>query len=184
MFFIASGGLVVNLVSAWILYPSQDRSINLRSAFLHLAADAVGSIAAIVASLAMLLKGWYWFDPVSSFLIGILIIAASWRLLQEAAEILMESTPRHLDVEKISRNLEQISGVKGIHDLHVWTIASGLYALSVHAVIDEGRDQEDLRCEMMLILKDQFGLEHTTIQIEQEDHVCPDFCLLRPQAHC
>ncbi len=180
MLIIALVGLLVNLASAWLLYPSQDRSINLRSAFLHLAADAVGSVAAIVASLAMLLKGWYWFDPLVSFFIGILIIAASWQLIQEATEILMESTPRHLDIQKVSQSLEQVPGVLNIHDLHVWTITSGLYTLSVHAVVNGGRDQEELRCEMMLILKDKFGLEHTTIQIEQEAHACPNFCLLRP----
>ena len=111
MLIIALVGLLVNLASAWLLYPSQHRSINLRSAFLHLAADAVGSVAAIVASLAMLLKGWYWFDPLVSFFIGILIIAASWQLIQEATEILMESTPRHLDIQKVSQSLEQVPGV-------------------------------------------------------------------------
>ncbi len=180
MLIIALVGLLVNLASAWLLYPSQHRSINLRSAFLHLAADAVGSVAAIVASLAMLLKGWYWFDPLVSFFIGILIIAASWQLIQEATEILMESTPRHLDIQKVSQSLEQVPGVLNIHELHVWTITSGLYTLSVHAVINGGRDQEELRCEMMLILKDKFGLDHTTIQIEKEAHACPNFCLLHP----
>jgi cobalt-zinc-cadmium efflux system protein len=180
MLFIALAGLLVNLASAWILYPSQDRSINLRSAFLHLASDAVGSLAAIAASMAMLLKGWYWFDPLVSFFIGILIIAASWQLMQEAAEILMESTPRHLDVQEVSQSLEQVPGVISIHDLHVWTIASGLYSLSVHAVVNGGRDYDELRCAMIEILKDKFGLEHATIQIEQEHHACPNFCLLRP----
>ena len=180
MLFIAVAGLLVNLISAWILYPSQNRSINLRSAFLHLAADAVGSMAAIVASLAMILKGWYWFDPLVSFFIGILIITASWQLIQEATEILMESTPRHLDVQKVSQSLEQVPGIINIHDLHVWTIASGLYSLSVHAVVNGGQDQDALRCEMIKILKDKFGLEHATIQIEHEHHACPNFCLLCP----
>jgi cobalt-zinc-cadmium efflux system protein len=180
MLIIALTGLVVNLASAWLLYPSQDRSINLRSAFLHLSADVLGSAAAIVASLAMLLKGWYWFDPLVSFFIGILIIAASWQIIQEATEILMESTPRHLDIQKVSQSLEQVPGVISIHDLHVWTITSGLYAISVHAVVNGERDQEALRCEMMTILNDSFGLAHATIQIEQEAHACPNFCVLHP----
>ena len=167
-------------MSAWLLYPSQDRSINLRSAFLHVLADGLGSVAAIGASLAMLLKGWYWFDPLVSFFIGLLIIGASWQLIQEATEILMESTPRHLDIQKVAQRLEQVPGVINIHDLHIWTITSGLYTLSVHAVVNGSRDREAVRCEMMVILKDQFGLEHTTIQIEEELHACPHFCLLRP----
>jgi cobalt-zinc-cadmium efflux system protein len=180
MLIIALSGLLVNLASAWLLYPSQDRSINLRSAFLHLAADALGSVAAVVASLAMLFLGWYWFDPLVSFFIGVLIIAASWQIIQEATEILMESTPRHLDIQKVSQSLEQVPGVLSTHDLHVWTITSGLYAISVHAVINGGNDQEAVRCEMMMILKDTFGLAHATIQIEKEPHACPNFCLLHP----
>ncbi len=180
MLIIAVVGLGVNILSAWLLYPSQDRSINLRSAFVHVLADGLGSLAAIGASLAMLWKGWYWFDPLVSFVIGLLIIGASWQLIQEAAEILMQSTPRHLDVQKVTKRLEQVPGVINIHDLHIWTITSGLYTLSVHAVVNGSRDREAVRCEMMVILKDQFGLEHTTIQIEEELHACPHFCLLRP----
>jgi cobalt-zinc-cadmium efflux system protein len=182
MLFIAATGLGVNILSAWLLYPSQDRSINLRSAFLHVLADGLGSVAAIGASLAMLWKGWYWFDPLVSFFIGFLIIGASWQLIQEATEILMESTPRHLDIQKVAQRLEQVPGVINIHDLHIWTITSGLYTLSVHAVVNGSRDREAVRCEMMVILKDQFDLEHTTIQIEEELHACPHFCLLRPSS--
>ncbi len=180
MLVIAAAGLGVNILSAWLLYPSQDRSINLRSAFLHVLADGLGSVAAIGASLAMLLKGWYWFDPLVSFFIGFLIIAASWQLIQEAAEILMESTPRHLDVQEVTEKLELVQGVINIHDLHIWTITSGLYTLSVHAVVNGSRDREAVRCEMREILKDQFSLDHTTIQIEEEPHACPHLCLLRP----
>jgi cobalt-zinc-cadmium efflux system protein len=179
MLVIALIGLAVNIISAWLLYPSQGRSLNLRSAFMHVLADGLGSLAAIAASLVMLWKGWYWFDPLVSFFIGLLIIAASWQLMQEATEILMESTPRHLDTRQVSRSLEQIPGVLNIHDLHIWTITSGLYTLSVHAVINGSRDREALRCELMMVLKDQFGLEHTTIQLEEEQYACPHFCCFR-----
>jgi cobalt-zinc-cadmium efflux system protein len=180
MLVIAATGLGVNILSAWLLYPSQDRSINLRSAFLHVLADGLGSVAAIGASLAMIFKGWFWFDPLVSFFIGFLILAASWQLIQEATEILMESTPRHLDVQKVAERLVQVPGVSNIHDLHIWTITSGLYTLSVHAVVNGNQDREVVRCEMMVVLKDQFGLEHTTIQIEEESNACPSLCLLRP----
>lgn len=180
MLIIAALGLGVNILSAWLLYPSRKSSINLRSAFLHVLADGLGSLAAIGASLAMLWKGWYWFDPLVSFFIGLLIIGGSWHLIQEATEILMESTPRHLDVQKVTETLEQISGIVNIHDLHIWTITSGLYALSVHAVVNGNREREVVRCEMMLTLKDKFALEHTTIQIEEEQHACPNLCFFRP----
>ncbi len=103
MLVIAVVGLAVNIFSAWLLYPSQERSINLRSAFLHVLADGLGSLAAIGASLVMLLKGWYWFDPLVSFFIGLLIIGASWQLIQEATEILMESTPDTLISKRFHR---------------------------------------------------------------------------------
>jgi len=180
MLLIATGGLGVNIFSAWLLYPGQNRSINLHSAFLHVLADGLGSLAAIGASLAMLFKGWYWFDPMVSFFIGFLIIAGSWRLIQEASEILMESTPRHLDVHQVTGSLQQVPGVINIHDLHIWTITSGLYTLSVHVVVNGTRDREAVRCEMIKLLKDQFGLEHTTIQIEEQSNACPNLCLLRP----
>ena len=127
----------------------------------------------------MLWKGWYWFDPLVSFFIGLLIIGASWQLIQEATAILMESTPRHLDIKEVSQSLEQVPGVINIHDLHIWTITSGLYTLSVHVVVNGGRERETLRCEMMTLLKDKFGLEHTTIQLEEESNACPSFCSLR-----
>jgi cobalt-zinc-cadmium efflux system protein len=179
MLVVAVVGLAVNIFSAWLLYPSQGRSINLRSAFLHVLADGLGSLAAIGASLAMLWKGWYWFDPLVSFFIGLLIIGASWQLIQEAASILMESTPPHLDIKEVSQGLEQVPGVINVHDLHIWTITSGLYALSVHVVVNGGRDRETLRCEMVQLLQDKFGLEHTTIQLEEEASACPNFCSLR-----
>ena len=179
MLIVAVVGLAVNIFSAWLLYPSQERSINLRSAFLHVLADGLGSLAAIGASLAMLWKGWYWFDPLVSFFIGLLIIGASWQLIQEATGILMESTPRHLDIKEVSQSLEQVPGVINIHDLHIWTITSGLYTLSVHVVVNGRRDRETLRCEMTTLLKDKFGLEHTTIQLEEESNACPNFCSLR-----
>lgn len=181
MLLIAGTGLVVNIISAWLLFPSQERSINLRSAFLHVVADGLGSVVAITASLAMLWRGWYWFDPLASLLIGILIITGSWRLIQEALEILMEATPRHLDIQAVAQTLEEVPGVKSIHDLHIWTITSGLYALSVHAVVNGSRRRDDVRCEMAAVLKEDFGLEHTTIQIEEEATACGEFCLWRPR---
>lgn len=180
MFLIATLGLGVNIISAWLLYPSQGRSINLRSAFFHVLADGLGSLVAIAASLAMFFYGWYWFDPAASFFIGLLIIVASWRLIQEATEILMESTPRHLDLQEVSQSLALVPGVINIHDLHIWTITSGLHTVSVHAVVNGTRSREVIRCEMMIILRERFGLEHATIQIEEQENACPHFCLLQP----
>jgi len=181
MLVIATAGLAVNIISAWLLYPSQERSINLRSAFLHVVADGLGSVVAITASLAMLWWGWYWFDPLASLIIGLLIVGCSWRLIQEATEILMEATPRHLDIQAVAQTLENVPGVKNIHDLHIWTINTGLYALSVHAVVNGNCKKDFVRCEMAMLLRDEYGLEHTTIQIEEEATACGKFCLWQPR---
>ena len=182
MLVIAVAGLAVNIASALLLFPSQERSINLRSAFLHVLADGLGSLVAITASLAMLWRGWYWFDPLASILIGLLIIAGSWRLVLEALEILMEATPRHVDIQAVAACLEQVPGVINVHDLHIWTITSGLYALSVHAIVNGSRERDAIRCDMAAVLADRFGLEHATIQIEEEATSCPNFCLWQPTA--
>ncbi|MGQ9920568.1 MAG: cation diffusion facilitator family transporter [Desulfobacca sp.] len=181
MLIIAAIGLAVNIISALLLYPSHERSINLRSAFLHVVADGLGSVVAISASLVMLWWGWYWFDPLASLVIGLLIIASSWRLIHEATEILMEATPRHLDIQAVAQSLEKVPGVKNIHDLHIWTITSGWYALSVHVVVNGTRQKDVIRCEMAKLLSEQFNLEHTTIQIEDEATACGDFCLWQPR---
>ncbi len=181
MLVIAVGGLAVNAVSAWLLFPSQERSINLRSAFYHVLADGLGSLVAVSASLVMLWWGWYWFDPLASVLIGLLIITGSWRLIQEALEILMEATPRHVDYQAVIESLAEVPGVMSIHELHIWTITTGLHALSVHVVVNGSREREKVRCELQALIEEKFGIEHTAIQIEEEATACPDFCRWRPQ---
>lgn len=182
MFFIATAGLGVNLLAAWLLFPAQKKSINIRSAFLHVLADGLGSLGAVAASLAMLWRGWYWFDPLASFFIAILIVLGSWHLVKEAADILMESTPRHIDLQAVKEKLLAVPGVIDLHELHIWSIASGLYAISLHAVIADNCQPEEVRCRLEDILHDGFGLEHTTIQIETQGFSCPDYCLWHPQA--
>lgn len=173
---IAGLGLLANLFGVAVLYPAREGNLNLRSAFLHLAADSLGSVAAITAGLIIYFKGWYWFDPLAAALIALLIIVGSWRLVWEAADILMEATPRHLDLAEVSRTLEQHPGVQEIHDLHIWTIASGLYSLSVHAVLRDSLDRDLVTKELEDLLFRRFGLEHTTIQLEGPDYQRPPYC--------
>ncbi len=177
---IAGVGLLVNLFGVAILYPTKDQGLNLRSAFLHLLADSLGSIAAIAAGLAIYFKGWYWFDPLAGAVIAVLIIIGSWQLVWEAADILMEATPKHLDLAEVTRALEGHPGVKEIHDLHIWSISSGLFALSVHVVLSDTYDRDCLTWELEELLAHRFGLEHTTIQLEGPGYHNPRVCALTP----
>jgi len=177
MIVIASLGLAINLFGVYILFPSREQNINLRSAFLHLLADSLGSVAAMAAGAAILLKGWYWFDPLAGGVIGVMIILGSWQLLREATDILMEATPRHINLDEVIGALESHPLVEKVHDLHIWTIGSGIFALSVHVNINNSEDRDCLTWELEELLRRRFGLEHNTIQIEgpgfHDPRVCP-----------
>jgi cobalt-zinc-cadmium efflux system protein len=175
---IAGLGLLVNLLGVVILYPTKDRSINLKSAFLHLLADSLGSVAAIGAGLAIYFQGWYWFDPLAASVIALLIILGSWQLVGEAADILMEATPKHIDFHEVAQALEKHPGVEEIHDLHIWSISSGIFSLSVHVVLSDSRDRDCLTGELEELLAQRFGLEHVTIQLEGPGYLNPRICSL------
>jgi cobalt-zinc-cadmium efflux system protein len=175
---IATLGLLVNLLGMYVLMPSREHNLNLRSAFLHLLGDSLGSVAAIAAGMAIYWRGWYWFDPLAGVVVGVLIIISSWQLVWEAAEILLESTPRHIPLEEVQQCLEDHPQVLQVHDLHIWTIASGIYALSVHVAIDNHLNRDCLTWELEELLRDRFGLDHNTIQIEGPDFHDPQVCPL------
>ncbi|MCG8459050.1 MAG: cation diffusion facilitator family transporter, partial [Holophagales bacterium] len=168
MMWIAVGGLLVNLVGLWVLHGGRDESLNLRGAWLHVLADTLGSVQVIAAGILIWAFGWHLADPIASVLIAILVAGSSWSLLRESIHILMEATPRHLDVVEVQEALSAVEGVVDVHDLHVWTITSGFESLSVHARIEDRPRREILR-EIRRIAKDRFGIEHSTVQIEEGD---------------
>jgi cobalt-zinc-cadmium efflux system protein len=175
---IAILGLLVNLLGMYVLLPAREHNLNLRSAFLHLLGDSLGSVAAIAAGVAIWWRGWYWFDPLAGALVGALIVISSWQMMREAADILLESTPRHIAADDVQQSLENHPQVKQVHDLHIWTIASGIYALSVHVTIDNQINRDCLTWELEELLHQRFGLEHNTIQIEGPDFHNPRVCPL------
>jgi cobalt-zinc-cadmium efflux system protein len=176
---IATLGLLVNLLGMYVLMPSREHNLNLRSAFLHLLGDSFGSVAAIAAGAAIWWRGWYWFDPLAGAIVGVLIVFSSWQLVWEAADILLESTPRHIDLDEVQQSLESHPQVRRVHDLHIWTIASGIFALSVHVTIDNHLNRDCLTWELEELLRHRFGLEHNTIQIEGPDFHNPQVCPLK-----
>lgn len=171
---VAVGGLVVNLVGLWLLRHGQETSLNLRGAWLHLLTDALGSVGAILAGILVWAFGWYWADPAISVLIGLLVLYSAWGLLKESLAVLMESAPGRIDVDEVRSAMLREPGVLEVHDLHVWTITSGLDALSAHVVTETPHDPELLgRIRRMLHVR--FGIHHQTVQVEP-----PDFDEHRP----
>ncbi len=169
MLLIALGGLLVNLAGLTILNAGKKDNLNVRGAWLHVLSDALGSVGAIVAGAAIWSFGWTWADAVASLLIGGLVVYSSWSLLREALAVLMEGAPPHLDVEEIERAITELSGAVSVHDLHVWTITSGMVSLSGHVVAEDGHSQERLLQQTCDLLDRRFGIHHATIQIEPKD---------------
>jgi cobalt-zinc-cadmium efflux system protein len=167
---IAVGGLLVNLACLAILHRDRHDNLNLHGAWLHVLSDALGSVGAIIAGVLIATLGWNWADAVASAVIAILIVHASWRLLAEAVSVLMESAPKGIDVDEVNATIVATTGVRGVHDLHIWTITSGLESLSAHVVVDDSAVPADVLRSLRTILHDRFGSDHITIQIEPTDY--------------
>ena len=163
---IAAGGLLVNLFAAWLLGSEKDLNLNMRAAWLHVLGDLLGSAAAIVAGLLILGFGWLAADPIVSILISIVIIYSSWRLILDSVNILLEGTPSHIDLGAVESAILSTNGVGGVHDLHVWTISSGMDALSAHICHDESIGHSELLATVRDTLHEQFSIDHLTIQME------------------
>lgn len=166
LIYVSAGGLLVNLIAAWLLAREGHGNLNMRGAFLHVLGDLLGSFAAIIAGILVVWKGWFWADPLFSLLISGLIVINSWRLVAEAVNILLEGTPTHIDARKVEQALREVPGVKGIHDLHIWTITSGRHAVTAHVVVREASESRRILREIQSLLAAQFELTHSTIQIE------------------
>ncbi len=169
MIIVASIGLGVNLVTAWMLHDSHEGNLNMHGVFLHVLSDALGSVGAIVAGVLLLTTGWSWADPVTSVVIGVLILFSSFDIVRESIDILMQATPRHLDLGDIQTTLEAVPGVTRVHDLHVWTLTSGLFTLTAHVVVNGVSDHHALLDAIEQTLQQAFGIDHTTIQLEPQD---------------
>lgn len=163
---IAAGGLLVNLASLWILHEGRGDNLNVRGAWLHVLMDTLGSVQALAAGALIWAFGWRWADPAASVLIASLVVFSSWNLLKEATSVLMESVPAHIDVDEVLAVLLGLPGVLEVHDLHIWTITSGLESLSAHVVVEDARYDCELLGEIRTALHDRFGIDHLTIQIE------------------
>jgi cobalt-zinc-cadmium efflux system protein len=168
MLAVAVVGLIVNLISMWLLAGGSSESLNVKGAYFEVLGDMLGSLGVIVAALLMMWKGWRLADPIIGAGIGLFIVPRTWVLLKQVTNILMEATPAHIDVDEMQRRFLAITGVRAVHDLHVWTITSGVDALSCHLVVDDLAQGPSFLRQARELAKRDFGIDHVTIQIEDE----------------
>jgi cobalt-zinc-cadmium efflux system protein len=170
MLAVALLGLAGNLTAAWMLARTAHGSLNMQAALRHVTADALGSGGVVVAAIVILTTGWRYADPAVGALIAVLVLASSWTVLRDSVHILLEGTPRGIDARGLARRMSGMDGVVDVHDLHVWTITSGFVALSAHVLVEPGDDCHARRRELEHVLADEYGIEHTTLQV---DHASP-----------
>ena len=163
------GGLV-NLVVAWVLHEESRGSLNVRSAFLHVLGDLLGSLGVLVAAVAIVVAGWLWMDAAVSVLIGVIILVGAAQILREAIHIFLEASPAHIDMDELVAEIVALPGVEGIHDLHVWSITPSIHALSCHLLVENQTiSQGCLLLERVNeLLADRFAIGHSTIQMETD----------------
>ena len=169
MLAIAVLGLAVNLVSIRLLATGARTSLNLRGAYLEVLGDLLGSVAVLVAGGVILLTGWTAADPIASVVIALLVLPRAWALLREAIDVLLQATPKHVDLAEVRAHLLQADGVADAHDLHAWTLTSGMSVVSAHVVMRPGADPASVLDEVCQCLTDDFDMEHSTIQLETSD---------------
>ncbi len=160
--------LIVNLVTAYLVKRGSDRDLNLRSAFVHLMGDVLSTIGAIVAGIGIALTGWQVLDPIASFLIGGLIVWNAWGILRESVGILLEGTPRDVDIDAMLHDIRAIDGVRGVHDLHVWSISQNLRSLSAHVLTDDISISVGAAIQQRInqLVCDKYGIGHAALQLE------------------
>jgi cobalt-zinc-cadmium efflux system protein len=161
------GGLIGNAVATVVLAGGERSDLNLEGVLRHSAADALGSLAVVVSGAVFLLTGWAPIDPIASLAIAALILASSWRLIAEPFDVLMESAPAGVDIDRLGRDMCEIETVSEIHELHVWTVTAGFNALAAHVVVARGQDRDLARRRLQLLLRERYEIEHATLQMEE-----------------
>lgn len=171
---VAGIGIVINGLSAALFLKGNKDDLNIRGAYLHMAADAAISAGVVAAGFVMMFTGWYWLDPVSSLLIVTVIVIGTWDLLRDSLQLALSAVPAHINAEAVETYLRQCHGVTDIHDLHIWGMSTTESALTVHLVIPAGYPGDAFMDDLMLVLKEKFFIQHSTLQIEQgtTSHAC------------
>ncbi len=166
---IAIAGIAINTFSAWMTSAAGAGGLALRAVFLHVISDLIGAVGVLVSGALVYFAGWAAADPAVSILIGLLILYSSWDLVREGLDILMESTPAHINLEELRGDLLAVDGTKEVHDLHVWCLTTHQFALSAHAVVIPGADHDRVLDDMCRMLQTKFNIHHMTVQLEYDN---------------
>jgi cobalt-zinc-cadmium efflux system protein len=171
---VAAIGLVVNGFSAWLFVKDSKGDLNIRGAYLHMAADAAVSLGVVITGVMMMQTGWYWLDPFISLVIVAVIVVGTWSLLKESMQLALSAVPNHIDLSAIESHLLSVPGVDAIHDLHIWGMSTTESALTVHLVMPQGYPGDAVMDNIMATLESKFQIHHSTLQVEQgtTDHTC------------
>lgn len=166
MLVVAALGLVVNLVIGRMLTSARRGSLNVQAAWLNVMSDALGSVGVIVAGLCIRAFGWTVADPIASLLIGALIAMSAWSLVRQSVNVLLEGAPGHIKIDEVIAAMRAVPGVADVHDLHCWTITTGMDAVSGHVIVEDLRHSAEMLDRLNALLKERFGITHTTLQLE------------------
>jgi cobalt-zinc-cadmium efflux system protein len=176
---VAAIGIAVNGLSAWLFMKGSKSDLNMRGAYLHMAADAAVSLGVVLAGIAMMFTGWYWLDPIVSLLIVAVILISTWGLLKQSMQLALGAVPSHVDVPALTQYLKECQGVKEIHDLHIWGMSTTESALTVHLVMPGGYPGDEFMDTIVRTLRERFSVQHSTLQVEQG--TTQHHCTLHPQ---
>jgi cobalt-zinc-cadmium efflux system protein len=185
MLVVAAAGLAVNVAIMWGLRRQQKHDLNIRSAFVHMLGDALGSVGIIAGAVAIRYTGWQRIDPVLSALIAALIVWTAWGIVRESLNILLEGLPKGMDFQSVIQAMREVEGVLGVHDLHIWSLGSNFHALSCHVLIEDMPPSESdaILRRLNKMLAERFHIEHTTVQFEHVN--CPIYengCCVQPES--
>ncbi|MBX3661871.1 MAG: cation transporter [Burkholderiales bacterium] len=165
---VAAIGVVVNAVTAWLFMAGSKSDLNIRGAFLHMAADALVSVGVVIAGLLYLWQGWLWIDPLASLVIAAVVVIGTWSLFRQSLHLLFDGVPEHINLAEVLSALQQVPGVASVHDLHVWAMSTAEQSLTAHLVATGERSNNDMLLAAQQVLRERFGIEHVTLQIEIE----------------
>ena len=178
---VAAIGVLINAATAMLFMSGGKTDLNIRGAFLHMAADALVSVGVIIAGALYLWQGWTWIDPLTGIIIAIVVIFGTWSLFRQSLHLLFDGVPEHISVTEVRQSLAAIAGVASVHDLHVWAMSTSEPALTAHLVVRDERSGDGILRDAQVVLHERFDIHHITLQLEAEP--CADHCSVEPAHH-